>query len=316
MNHGVRLQDVVAETAAVLRSANRLETETRADAAREARLLISALLDQSPGQLAFALADDQTVSSAIAARVESAVARRARGEPLAYCVGSAPFRDLVLHVDARVLIPRPETEIVVEEVLHRTKARPGGVAVDIGTGSGAIALSLATEGLFDAVIATDVSRDALEVAQANHARIRADVEQRLGVPPMAPVEFRPGADLSPLSAVTSLRTPPAARVQARVIVANPPYIAYGEAAALPPSVRDWEPSVALFAANDGMARYDVLLAEAARFLEPEGWLVLEVDTRRAPATAARARAMGYHNVGLVRDLSKRERVLVAQYLPE
>ncbi|MBL0171298.1 MAG: hypothetical protein IPP90_11300 [Gemmatimonadaceae bacterium] len=154
-----------------------------------------------------------------------------------------------------------------------------------------MALALASEGHFDRVIATDISADALEVAQANSAMVTSG----------APVEFRLGSDLAPLDGV-----------RARVIVSNPPYIAYHEAAALPASVRDWEPATALFAADGGMARYNALLAHAARYLEPGGFVVFEVDARRGAETAQLAREYGWTNVRLARDLSGRDRVLIAQ----
>jgi release factor glutamine methyltransferase len=239
-----------------------------------------------------------------AAHIEIALHRRLRGEPLAYAVGEAPFRDLVLRVDSRVLIPRPETEVVVEEVLQVAAAAPGGLAVDIGTGSGAIALALATEGRFDAVLATDVSLEALAVAQENAEWLRQQ-----GVA-MAPVEFRHGADLAPLRARL------ADHEKARVIVSNPPYIAYEEAVRLPASVRDWEPTLALFAANGGLARYQVLVQDARALLEPGGWLILELDANRAAPVAAMAAAAGYDVVQVKQDLAGRDRVLLARTPPE
>jgi len=288
------LRALLQEVAEQLAASTRLDDESRADAKREARLLVAALLELSPGALAQRL--DGIPSDADRARILTASARRARGEPLAYCVGTAAFRHLVLMVDARVLIPRPETEIVVDEVLRLVGAHPGGVAVDIGTGSGAIAAALATEGEFDLVVATDVSADALVVAARNVQRLPASA---------APVELRAGADLAPLAGLV-----------ARVIVSNPPYIAYGEAGTLPSSVRDWEPAMALFASDEGMARYGALLAGAGAHLEADGWLVLEVDARRAQETARRATARGFADVRLVRDLSGRERVLVARNSPQ
>ena len=277
-------------------SAARLEPDVRADAAREAVQLVGGILDVAPGVVTRQAAASVVLPPETVARIRGAAARRVRGEPLAYCVGLVGFRDLVLAVDPRVLIPRPETEIVVDEALRAAAGRPGGVAVDIGTGSGAIALSLATEGPFDRVIATDISMDALAVARANAARVGAEGR----------VDFRAGVDLAPLGDLK----PPGA--QARVIVSNPPYIAYTEAAALPESVRAWEPPVALFADRDGMARYEALLAGAPPLLEPGGWMVLEVDARRARETASLAGALGYQQVRLVQDLAGRERVLVAQ----
>lgn len=287
-----------AAVAAQLAAAPALEPDVRADAAREAQWLVDAALALTPAARAARLALGGRVAPDEVARVAVVAARRAAGEPLAYCVGTAAFRHLVLRVDPRVLIPRPETEEVVEAALRCAAGHPGGVAVDIGTGSGAIALSLATEGAFDAVIATDVSADALEVARANAKAVAAAAAPGR---PMAPVTFRTGPDWAPL-----------AGVRARVAVANPPYIAYEEAAALAPGVRDWEPPLALFAADGGMARYRVLVAGAAAHLEPGGWLVLEVDARRAEATAALARDAGLDDVRVVRDLSGRDRVLVAR----
>lgn len=283
------MRALLEEITEQLANASALDRETRHDARREARLLASSVLGCSPGDLARRI--DATVSADMALAVRTAATRRARGEPLAYAVGCAPFRHLTLMVDSRVLIPRPETEIVVGEALRVTASLPGGIAVDIGTGSGAIALALATEGRFDRVIATDISDDALDVARDNAQRTESST----------PVEFRQGADLAPL-----------AGVRARVIVSNPPYIAYDEAAALPASVRDWEPASALFAADGGMARYKALLAGAADLLEPDGFLVLELDANRAADTAALASAFGWREVQRVRDLSGRERVLVAR----
>ncbi len=300
---GRLLRDVLYVAARLLSASPVLAEEARADGApfdadREARWLIAAVLDVAPGELGRLLSVGRAVSEHQAARIEKATHRRVTGEPMAYCVGTAPFRDLVLQVDRRVLIPRPETEIVVGEALRITADRAGGVAVDIGTGSGAIAVSLATEGRFERVIATDLSDDALAVATTNAARVA------VAQPRAAPVEFRHGADLSPLVGV-----------QARVIVSNPPYIAYGEAGALPRSVRDWEPTVALLAADQGMARYEAILAGAHGLLEPFGWVVFEVDARRAQQTAALATTRGYQQVQVVRDLTGRERVLLAQHVP-
>jgi release factor glutamine methyltransferase len=278
------------EIAAMLAESGRLDPESRADARREARLIAAGILGCSPGEVAQRI--DRTLPVTQVERMRAAAARRAGGEPLAYCVGSAPFRHLVLAVDARVLIPRPETETLVEEVLRLTAARPGGIAVDVGTGSGAIALALASEGRFERVIATDVSLDALEVARANADRLPQG---------SAPVEFRAGTDLAPVDGIS-----------ARVIVSNPPYISFQEARSLPSSVRDWEPSVALFAADGGMARYDALFGSATRCLEPGGWLALEVDATRARDTQERAERAGFRDVRLVPDLSGRARVLLAR----
>lgn len=302
------LRDVLNRVVELVADGTQLEAEVRADAAREGRLLVAGVLHLSPGELAQRLIVEPALRPGEAERIEVALHRRLRGEPLAYAVGEAPFRELVLQVDGRVLIPRPETEVVVEEALRVTADRPGGVAVDIGTGSGAIALALASEGQFDEVIATDLSADALAVAQQNAQRLRHS-----GLP-LAPLSFLQGADLSPL--LHRPETAPHAPPKARVIVSNPPYIAYDEAALLPASVRNWEPTLALFAPNGGLARYEVLVRDARRCLEAGGWLVLELDANRASPVAAMAEAAGYEAVQVKQDLAGRDRVLLARTPPE
>ncbi len=282
---------MLREIAEALAASAQVEAEVRAASDREARLLVAAVLDTTPAQLSLRMRSGLALTSAEAAAIHGAALRRLAGEPLAYAVGTAAFRELVLQVDPRVLIPRPETEEVVGVALALAAQRPGGVAIDVGTGSGAIALSLAVEGSFERVIATDLSVDAVDVARANAHRVAAPV----------PVEFRVGADLAPV-----------AGERARLIVSNPPYIAHAEADQLAPGVRDWEPAVALFAAEDGMARYHALLGGALAVLEPGGWLVCELDARRAQRTAELARAEGFASVRVMCDLSGRDRILVAQ----
>ncbi len=297
----------VTERLAAVRSRQALDEHGAADPEREARWLVAAVLGVAPAELARRLLAGAFVTADDVREISCAAHRRAHGEPLAYVVGSAAFRELALRVDQRVLIPRPETEVVVGEALRIVAERPGGVAIDIGTGSGAIGLSLAMEGHFDKVIATDISLDALDVARDNARRLAQDDTgshpgaTNTAVRTLPELEFRAGIDLEPVRDVS-----------ARVIVSNPPYIAYGEAASLPASVRNWEPPVALLAADDGMARYRALLSGAPAILEPGGWIVLELDSRRAVQTAAIAEREGFESVQVIPDLSGRERVLVAR----
>ncbi|MEP7002710.1 MAG: HemK family protein methyltransferase, partial [bacterium] len=188
------------------------------EAVAEARDLL-ALLHDMPRHWP-TLARDQILDAAHCEAALRAAAMRALGAPQQYAAGRAAFRHLTLDVDERVLIPRPETEQLVEIVLELSRAKRGGVVVDVGTGSGAIALSLASEGRFSKVIGTDVSLDALAVAGANAARF----EGRW----CAKVELRHGSLLGPVS-----------EKGLYAVVSNPPYIAFDEAAALPASVRDW-----------------------------------------------------------------------------
>jgi release factor glutamine methyltransferase len=291
----------VAEALSQRAESPELDSES-VDPSQEARWLVAAVLDCSPAEWTQRRVSGERLDAGMLGRIDMALTRRLAGEPLAYATGNAAFRELVLQVDRRVLIPRPETEVVVGEALRVTAHQPGGIAIDIGTGSGAIALSLAYEGRFDRVVATDISQDALDVAQANAMRVHAARTDHAGTTPLAaPVEFRLGADLAPVG-----------DLRARVLVSNPPYIAYDEAVALPATVRDWEPPVALFAAEQGMARYQALLSGARAVLEPDGWIVLELDARRAQQTAALARQAGFEDVQVIADLTGRERVLVAR----
>ncbi len=264
-----------------------------ADAAREARELL-AMLHDMPRHWP-ALARHDAVDDVTRARALHAAARRAAGAPLQYAAGRASFRHLTLDVDERVLIPRPETEQLVEIVLELTRENAAGsTAVDVGTGSGAIAFALAGEGEFARIIGTDVSQDALAVARANARRCAAALRAR--------VELRHGSLLGPVSERGLC-----------AVVSNPPYIAYEEAASLPSSVRDWEPPVALFSGAEGMATTAALVREAAPALAPPGVLALEVDARRASLVAELVASHGaFGDVRVLLDLTGRERFVVAR----
>jgi release factor glutamine methyltransferase len=232
------------------------------------------------------LARDDGAAPAAAERFGAAVARRAAGEPLAFVTGRAGFRRLVLACDRRALIPRPETELLVELALERVQH---GRAVDVGTGTGCIALSLAAEGRVGEVVAIDRSADALALAAENRRRsglrvslVRGDLASALG----------PGS--------------------ADLVVSNPPYLTEAEWAALDPSVRDWEPRLALPSGADGLAATGALLEDARRVVRPGGWLALEVDAARAAEVARRASALGWTAVAVHRDLYGRERYVLAR----
>lgn len=226
-------------------------------------------------------------------RVRAAAERRVSGMPMQYAVQRAAFRHLTLMVDERVLIPRPETEILVELVLAAQRGGKGRV-VDVGTGSGAIALALAAEGSFDEVHGVDLSGDALAVAQANLAAIPVERRDRL--------HFHHGSLLEPVR-----------HLRFDTVVSNPPYISRAEAARLPASVRDWEPHVALFADDDGMAVIRALVPGAAALLEPGGLLAMEVDSQRADLAAAVVQGDGrFTDIETRLDLTGRPRFVVAR----
>lgn len=261
----------------------------------EARDLIAGVLDQPRFWPTAHRADP--LSGDMLAEIRDAAARRREGMPLQYAIGRTTFRHLTLRVDRRVLIPRPETEMLVDLVLAAQRGGTG-VAVDVGTGSGAIALALAAEGDFEAVHATDTSADALVVAQANLDAIPAERRAR--------VLFHHGALVAPVLAVLGAAS-------CDTVVSNPPYIAPSEAAELPRLVRDWEPAGALFADDAGMAVIRALVPQAAEVLRPGGLLAMEIAARRADLAAGAVAADGrFHDVETRLDLTGRPRFVVAR----
>ena len=218
--------------------------------------------------------------------------RRAGREPLQYIIGRTGFRELELKTDPRVLIPRPETELLVQEVLDWASAGAESVW-DMGTGAGAVALSLAVEGTWTRVVATDVSPEALSVAADNAERYD------LG----GHVEFREGSLFEPLEEGERFD----------VIVSNPPYIAEGEKGELQPEVRDWEPPEALFGGEDGLDVIRQLVAGAPKHLLSGGLLALECGLGQAEGIAADVQATGAFGAVRIRaDLTGRPRFVTAE----
>ena len=217
-------------------------------------------------------------------RFDAMVSRRLSGMPFAYAAGQMAFRRLTLAIDDRALIPRPETEGLVELVLQWAEDHRGGWVADIGTGSGCIALSLALEGQFDRVVATEPSPSAAALARANVARTGLAVE------------VCEGDLLEPL-----------ANDRYRAIVSNPPYLTDDEWTALDHAVRAFEPRLALSSGADGLDATRSLIAGAAERLEPEGLLALEIDERRAATVRDLAHAAGWERVRIVPDLFGRPR---------
>ncbi len=221
--------------------------------------------------------------------------RRASREPLQYIIGRAAFRQLELKTDPRVLIPRPETEVLVQEVLDWASAARGslGSVWDMGTGTGAVALSLAVEGTFTKVVATDSSTDALSVA--------ADNAERYDVSGL--VEFREGSLFEPLEEGERFD----------VIVSNPPYIAEGEKGELQPEVGDWEPPEALFAGEDGMDVIRQLVTGAPDHLLAGGLLAFECGIGQTERIQADVQATGKFAAVRIRpDLTGRPRFVLAE----
>ena len=252
----------------------------------DAELLLADLLQLD--RVGLYLNFDRPLDPGELARFRERVGRRARREPLQYILGRAEFWSLPFRVGPAVLVPRPDTEVLVEEALDRAPVTPQ--ILDVGTGSGAIAVALAHELPAARVTALDISATALAVAQQNAAdngvaeRIRF-VEGDLHA--LAPEAF----DL---------------------VVANPPYIAEGELAGLMPEVRDFEPRLALAGGADGLDAYRALARQAPRLLTAAGWLLVEVGAGQAEAVRALLAAAGLTNLFCRDDYAGVPRVVGGQ----
>jgi release factor glutamine methyltransferase len=287
----VSWQELLAETVGRLSEASVPAPEA------EARWIVEEVTGLEGAELVLGLAEPATVRGV--ARLDALVERRIGGEPIQYVLGHWSFRHLDLLCDRRVLIPRPETEQVVEVALAELDrvriGRPAGhrqVVVDLGTGSGAIALAMATERPGTDVWGVDRSSDALAVARANLAGLgmagtRVRLVQGSWFEPL-PVDLRGAVDL---------------------VVTNPPYV--GGSEDLPPSVRDWEPVEALVPGPSGLEAYEVLLVEAGSWLAPGGAFVAEIGAGQGPAVAGLAASAGLDEVRVVADHAGLDRAVVA-----
>jgi release factor glutamine methyltransferase len=277
-------------------------------AAAEARWLVEEVSGLPAAQWS-----GQAATARGAGRLSQMLERRLAGEPLQYVIGHWPFRGVDLVVDRRVLIPRPETEVVAEVALaeavragaRRGPSDPWGAAeptfavADLGTGSGALALALAAELPEAEIWATDTSPGALAVASANLAGLGlAATRVRL------------------VTGVWYEALPEALRGRLRVIVSNPPYVAEAEFGELPAEIRRHEPREALVPGAAGTEALELLVDGGRSWLEPGGALVLELAPHQAFAVAERARRAGYSDVTVHPDLAGLSRVLVARRPPD
>jgi release factor glutamine methyltransferase len=216
--------------------------------------------------------------------------RRADGEPLQYLTGVAGFRHIELAVGPGVLVPRPETEEVAGRAIELLP--DGGLLVDVGTGSGAIALAVADERPDAHVWATEISDEALEWARRNAAALESGIEIVKGdLFEGLPAEIGGAID---------------------VVVSNPPYVAPQERDSLPTDVVDHEPAVALFAPEDGTSVISRLIAEAGDWLRPDGWIVIEIGSTQSDRVAGLLSAAGYEEVRVHPDLGGHPRVAVGR----
>jgi release factor glutamine methyltransferase len=216
------------------------------------------------------------------------LARRVRREPMAYILGEVEFWGLALEVTPDVLIPRPETELIVEEAIALYRSRPPAAIFDVCTGSGCLAIALATEFPLAAIVATDISEVALAVARRNASRHGVDGRIRF-----QQADFLTGVE-----------------TRAELIVANPPYVLDGDKTGLMPEVGGYEPHVALFGGRDGLGAFRSLLPMAAARLEPGGRLIVEVGYAQDDAVTEIASAQGWRLLHPLHDLQGITRTLV------
>jgi len=225
--------------------------------------------------------------------LKKSVFRRSQRVPIQYILGKTEFYSLPFCVTPEVLIPRPETEVLVDSVIDRLRNLPHQTILEIGTGSGAIAVGLAHNLPSSSLVATDVSVKALKIA-AKNARINR-------------TECRVSFILSHL--FSALRPAPLFHA----VVSNPPYITSHELDGLPAEVREHEPKLALDGGPDGLRFYRPLISQAGRYLHREGWLAMEVDDRRAKdVSTLLSRSVEFGSPETIQDLSSRNRVLVVQ----
>jgi release factor glutamine methyltransferase len=257
------------------------------DAALDAEVLARKVLDCDRAAFVVSLRDEEPAGFGDAYR--ALVDRRCSREPIAYILGEREFWGRPFEVTPDVLIPRPETELIVEEALELFPAgRHPAVIVDAGTGSGCLAVALALEFPAARVIATDISEAALAVARRNAAR--NGVGDR--------IDLRAGDLLAPVTGMADL------------IVSNPPYVASGDAPGLVPEDRDHEPHVALFSAGDGLSLFGRLFPSAVDRLRPGGRLIVEVGYDQDDRVAAIASRHGWILSHVRQDLQSITRTLV------
>ena len=257
----------------------------------EARLLLAHVLKCKPIDLLVRY--DEQPTEPERAEFRELIKRRVDGWPVAYLVGSREFYLLSFEVSPAVLVPRPETETLVAEALRLLKPLAGPAVLDIGTGSGAIAVSIAQQKTDARVTATDISPDALDVARRN-----AD---RHGV--AGRIDFRQGDLFAPVPAGAVFD----------VVVSNPPYVTPAELAGLAPDVRDHEPRLALDGGPDGLAFYRRIAAGVESLLKPGGWLLVEIGATQEEAVRALiAERPGLEVVKTLKDAAGLPRVVVAR----
>ena len=284
---------------AVLERAAEALTAAGIDSARlDAELLLAAALESDRIKV---IAGAVEVSTGALLRYQEFITRRAAREPLAYIIGRKEFFSLELEVNPAVLIPRPETEVVVTAALEAATRRPDGSILDLGTGSGAIALAIAAGASRTRIVATDVSEQALEVARRN--ALRLGLSDR--------IEFRLGDCWAALAASAEGPRPELGGFD--LVVSNPPYIENRELERLAPEIARFEPRLALAGGIDGLDFYRRICAGVCGYLKPGGELIVEVGAAQADSVAALCRAVGCAETVVIDDLAGCQRVVRARF---
>ena len=263
-----------------------LESKGVPDARVAAELLVARLLKTGRGMLAGEL--DKSVAERCLEAMRRAMARLSKGEPIQYVLGEWDFRTLTLSCDRRALIPRPETEELVTKVVSFLSGRRIPFVVDVGTGTGAIILSLAAEYRGEAAfLGTDVSEEAIALARENAVRCGLDGK----------VKFAVADGLDDFDEPQSVD----------VIVSNPPYVTSAEWESLDPRVRDYEPRLALDGGAEGLDFYDRYLGDAVNLLKPGGAVFFEIGESQGAALRELMAAYGFADVRIDRDLAGHDR---------
>jgi len=273
-----------------------LEISGLNDADREAELIVSHCLGIDRLHL---FKEDPHIPENILLQIYEYLRRRAAREPLQYILGYTEFHGLKIKVGPGVLIPRPETELLVEEAIEIIRSNLSKLKIlDLCTGSGCIALALAREFPDAEVYGTDTSEVAIRYAEEN-ARIN-DINN---------IEFLRGSLFEPFE---KLSAPAQSSFKAGLIISNPPYIKRDEIGNLQPEITDWEPGEALNGGEDGLDYYKMLIPEAKNYLKENGYLVLEIGIGQSDEVKWMAEEAGFQDIIVIRDYSGIERILIAK----
>jgi len=261
---------------------------------REAEWLLTAILKTDRANLH--LLREQRLQADEQKKLNEFLRRRRKREPLQYILGNCEFYGFEFVVSPAVLIPRPETELLVEKVVELASKMDAPRIIDLGTGSGCIAVSLAKLIPKTKLVATDISAAALEVARSNAQRHQV-VER---------IEFRLADMTQPDELFESENFD--------VVISNPPYVLENERASLQPEVRDWEPAEALYVEDEGLKFYRCIIGYSKKHLCAGGWVACEMASQRSTAIEKLFRAAGFYDVQIISDLAGFDRLMIGQKL--